>query len=47
MKQKRTIKSVLCAALSVVLLLQSSVTVAAEEEAALMSQPGEVYAYDA
>ena len=47
MKQKRTIKSVLCAALSVVLLLQSSVTVAAEEEAAPMSQPGEVYAYDA
>lgn len=47
MKQKRTIKSVLCAALSAVLLLQSGVTVAAEEEAAPMSQPGEVYAYDA
>ena len=47
MKHKRTIKAIVCAALSVVLLLQGSVTVLAEEEAAPMSQPGEVYAYNA
>ena len=47
MEHKRTIKGIVCAALSVVLLLQGSVTVSAEEEAAPMSQPGEVYAYNA
>lgn len=44
-----SVKRILCAALSVTLVLQSGVAVNADEQAAemVMSQPGEVYAYDA